>query len=171
MLAWSLVRELDLDRRAAAGALTSLQIPGGRGEILEAGGFTIVHDAYNANPSSFRAAIATAMAMRAGRRLVFVAGSMRELGPDAPRLHREIGERLVALNPDILAVVGDFVPAVSDRATGLRDRLLAAADPLELGPRLAQRLQGGELIFLKASRGVALERILPYLGVSIESSH
>lgn len=171
MLAWSLVRELDLDRRAAAQALSSLEIPGGRGEILEAGGFTIVHDAYNANPSSFRAAMATARAMRAGRRLVFVAGSMRELGTDAPRLHREIAEGLVALEPDLLAVVGEFVPALGSSALRLGDKVLAAADPLELGPKLAQRLQGGELIFLKASRGVALERILPFLGVTTGESH
>jgi UDP-N-acetylmuramoyl-tripeptide--D-alanyl-D-alanine ligase len=171
MLAWALVRELDLDRTAAAAALSSLVLPGGRGEILEAGGFTIVHDAYNANPSSFRAAIATARAMRPGRRLVFVAGSMRELGPDAPRLHREIADSLVALDPDLLAVVGDFVPAVAPAAARLGDRLVAAADPVELGPRLAERLEGGELIFLKASRGVALERILPFLGVRSGESH
>jgi UDP-N-acetylmuramoyl-tripeptide--D-alanyl-D-alanine ligase len=171
MLAWSLVRELDLDRHAAAQALSSLEIPGGRGEILEAGGFTIVHDAYNANPSSFRAAIATARAMRAARRLVFVAGSMRELGPEGPRLHQEIAGELVALEPDLLAVVGEFVPALEASVPRLGDRVLTAADPLELGPQLARRLQGGELIFLKASRGVALERILPYLGVNPEISH
>lgn len=171
MLAWSLVRELGLDPAVCGEALSALVLPSGRGDILESGGFTIVHDAYNANPSSFRAAIATARAMRPGRRLVFVAGSMRELGPDAPRLHREIAEGLVALDPDLLAVVGEFVPALGTAATRLGDRLVSAADPLELGPRLAARLRGDELIFLKASRGVALERILPYLGVSIESSH
>jgi UDP-N-acetylmuramoyl-tripeptide--D-alanyl-D-alanine ligase len=171
MLAWSLVRELGLDSQSAAAALSSLVIPGGRGEILEAGGFTIVHDAYNANPSSFRAAIATARAMRPGRRLVFVAGSMRELGVDSARLHRDIAELLVALEPDLLAVVGEFVPAMEDAAPRLGDRLVKAADPLDLGPRLATRLRGDELIFLKASRGVALERIFPYLGVSIDSPH
>lgn len=171
MLAWSLVRELGLDRQESARALSSLEIPGGRGEILEANGFTIVHDAYNANPSSFRAAIATARAMRTGRRLVFVAGSMRELGPDAPRLHREIAEGLVELGPDLLAVVGEFVPALEGSASRLGDRILTAADPLELGPNLARRLHGGELIFLKASRGVALERILPFLGVTTGESH
>jgi UDP-N-acetylmuramoyl-tripeptide--D-alanyl-D-alanine ligase len=171
MLAWSLVRELGLDPKAAGEALSSLVLPGGRGEILESGGFTIVHDAYNANPSSFRAAIATAQAMRPGRRLVFVAGSMRELGAEAPRLHQEIAEGLVALAPDLLAVVGEFVPALGPTAARLGDRVLAAGDPIELGPRLAARLRGDELIFLKASRGVALERILPYLGVTPGESH
>jgi UDP-N-acetylmuramyl pentapeptide synthase len=67
--------------------------------------------------------------------------------------------------------VGEFVPALSATAARLGDRLLTAADPLDLGPLLAQRLQGGELIFLKASRGVALERILPFLGVTTGESH
>lgn len=171
MLAWALVGDLGLDARAAGQALSSLVLPGGRGDILQSGGFTIVHDAYNANPSSFKAAIATAQAMRTGRRLVFVAGSMRELGPEAARLHQDIAERLVALDPEVLAAVGEFVPPLHAHAARLGDRLITAADPVALGPRLAERLQGDELIILKASRGVALERILPYLGVTPGESH
>jgi UDP-N-acetylmuramoyl-tripeptide--D-alanyl-D-alanine ligase len=171
MLAWSLVRELSLDPGSAAAALSGMVLPGGRGEVLRSGGLTIVHDAYNANPSSFRAAISTAQTMRSGRRLVFVAGSMRELGPDAGRLHQDIARRLADLAPDLLAVVGDFVPAIAPLADSLGDRLLRAADPVELGPLLASRLQGNELIFLKASRGVALERILPFLGVTTDAAH
>jgi UDP-N-acetylmuramoyl-tripeptide--D-alanyl-D-alanine ligase len=171
MLAWALVRELGLDRQHAAAALSSLVLPGGRGEVLDAGGLTILHDAYNANPASFRAAIATARAMRQGRRLVFVAGSMRELGKDADRLHREIAAELAALDPDLLGVVGDFVPAIEPHAGAMGDRLLRAGDAVSLGPLLKDRLRGDELVVLKASRGVQLERILPFLGVTPENSH
>lgn len=171
MLVWAVVRELGLDRARAAAALSGLVLPGGRGDILQAGGLTIVHDAYNANPSSFRAAIATARAMRAGRRLVFVAGSMRELGAESQRLHAEIAGELAALSPDLLAVVGDFGPAMAPFRETLKDTLIVADDPVSLGPQLALRLRGDELIVLKASRGVALERILPYLGVPSAASH
>ena len=51
-------------------------------------------------------------------------------------------------------------------AERLGDRLITAPDPVALGPELARRLHGGELVVLKASRGVALERILPFLAVS-----
>lgn len=163
MLAWALVRSLDLDRLRSARALESVAFPGGRSEVLTRGGMTIVNDAYNANPESFAAAIATARAMRASRPLVFVAGTMRELGPRAPALHAEVMRQLVELEPTILAVVGDFVEASTAYAARLGDRLLTAADPVELGPALAARLAGDELVFLKASRGVALERILPFL--------
>ncbi|HEV8123670.1 MAG TPA: UDP-N-acetylmuramoyl-tripeptide--D-alanyl-D-alanine ligase [Gemmatimonadales bacterium] len=168
MLAWALVRELGLDRQQAADALSALTLPGGRGEVLEVGGLTIMNDAYNANPASFRTAIATAQAMRQGRRLVFIAGSMRELGKDTKRFHHEIAGELAALNPDILGVVGDFVPAIQPHTEVLGSRLIRASDPIALGPLLKERLQGNELVVLKASRGVQLERILPFLGVTIE---
>ena len=76
-------------------------------------------------------------------------------------MHREIAEALVALAPDLLAVVGDFVPALAPWADALGDRLLCAADAPSLAEPLARRLTGSELVVLKASRGVALERILP----------
>jgi UDP-N-acetylmuramoyl-tripeptide--D-alanyl-D-alanine ligase len=160
---WAVVEALDLDRQAAARALERFAIPAGRGELLEQGGLTILNDCYNANPQSFRAAIATARALRNGRRLVFIAGTMRELGEDAPALHAEIAAALVALEPDLLAAVGEFVPALAPYADRLGDRLVTAPDPVALGPLVAARLKGGEVVVLKASRGVALERILPAL--------
>jgi UDP-N-acetylmuramoyl-tripeptide--D-alanyl-D-alanine ligase len=163
MLAWALVHERGLDLRRAAEALSKLKLPAGRGEIIEAGGLTIVNDSYNANPGSFRSAIATAREMRPGRRLVFVAGTMRELGDAALRLHAEIAKELVALEPELLAAVGDFVPALAGSANHLGDRLVTAPDASSLGPLLAEHLRGNELIVLKASRGVALERIIPHL--------
>jgi UDP-N-acetylmuramoyl-tripeptide--D-alanyl-D-alanine ligase len=160
---WAVVEALDLDRSASARALERFAIPGGRGDLIEQGGLTILNDCYNANPQSFRAAIATARALRNGRRLVFIAGTMRELGPDAPALHAEIAAALVELAPELLAAVGEFVPALAPYAGVLGDRLVTAPDPVALGPLVAARLRGGEVVVLKASRGVALERILPAL--------
>jgi len=160
---WALVEALGLDREESAAALERFSIPGGRGELLQEGGLTILNDCYNANPQSFRAAIATASALRGDRRLVFVAGTMRELGEDAPALHREIAEALVDLHPELIAAVGDFVPALEPYAGALRHRLVTAPDPLALAPLLIERLRGDEIVVLKASRGVALERILPAL--------
>jgi UDP-N-acetylmuramoyl-tripeptide--D-alanyl-D-alanine ligase len=88
---------------------------------------------------------------------------MRELGEESEALHREIAEALVDLHPELLAAVGDFVPALAPFAGALRHRLVTAPDPLTLAPLLAQHLRGDEIVVLKASRGVALERILPAL--------
>ncbi|HEX3236113.1 MAG TPA: UDP-N-acetylmuramoyl-tripeptide--D-alanyl-D-alanine ligase [Gemmatimonadales bacterium] len=160
---WAVVEELGLDRAAAARALEQFTIPGGRGELLQVGKLTILNDCYNANPQSFLAAVATATALRRGRRLVFVAGTMRELGESSAALHRDVAEALMKLDPEVLAVVGEFVAALAPHAARLGERLVTAADPVELAPLLAARLRGDEVVVLKASRGVALERVLPVL--------
>jgi UDP-N-acetylmuramoyl-tripeptide--D-alanyl-D-alanine ligase len=161
--AWAVAEALQLDLQRVAHALERFAIPAGRGELIQEGSLTILNDCYNANPQSFRAAIATAAALRGERRLVFVAGTMRELGAESPLLHQEIAEALVDLHPELLAAVGDFVPALEPYAGALRHRLVTAADPPALAPLLARHLRGDELVVLKASRGVALERILPAL--------
>ncbi len=160
---WAAAGELGLDPLAVARALEGFSLPGGRGELLQVGKLTILNDCYNANPQSFRSAMATARSLRTGRRLVFVAGTMRELGKDSAKFHAQVASDLVELAPDLLAVVGDFVPALERYAGRLGDRLIAAPDPLTLAPVLSQRLEGDEVVVLKASRGVALERILPAL--------
>jgi UDP-N-acetylmuramoyl-tripeptide--D-alanyl-D-alanine ligase len=163
MRAWAVVEALQLDPAASARALERFTLPGGRGELMKVGRLTILNDCYNANPQSFRSAIETARTLRDKRRLVFLAGTMRELGAEAPTLHREIARALVELEPDLLGAVGDFVPALEPYADRLGDRLITAADPIALGERLAGRLAGDEVVVLKASRGVALERVLPVL--------
>ena len=161
MFAWAVVRELGLDRAAAARALERITIPGGRGELIQHGGLTVVNDGYNANPQSFATAIALARDLRNGRRLVFVAGTMLELGSHAGALHREVAGWLADLAPDVLALVGDFVPAFAPFRADFRGEILEARDAEALGPLLARRLRGNELLVLKGSRGAALERILP----------
>ncbi len=163
MLVWTMARELGLDGPAVAAALATFTLPGGRTELKQHGRLTILNDSYNANPQSFQAAIETARDLRHGRRLVFVAGTMRELGADADRLHAEVARALVDLDPDLLAVVGQFVPAVEPWVARLGDRLITAPDAVAIAPLVGERLRGDELIVLKASRGVALERILPSL--------
>jgi UDP-N-acetylmuramoyl-tripeptide--D-alanyl-D-alanine ligase len=159
--AWAVGQAVGIDAASAAGALASVTVPGGRSELTQAGALTILNDCYNANPHSFAASIATAGALRRGRRLVFVAGTMRELGPDAERLHREVAEQIVALDPELIAAVGEFAPAFAPWAGRLGDRLITAVDAPAMAPLLAARLRGDEVLVLKGSRGAALERILP----------
>jgi UDP-N-acetylmuramoyl-tripeptide--D-alanyl-D-alanine ligase len=80
-----------------------------------------------------------------------------------------VARELVDLDPDLLAAIGDFVPALEAFHDRLGDRLITAPDPVALGPMLAHRLRGDEVVVLKASRGVALERILPALAARANS--
>lgn len=163
MLVWAAARELGLDLSRVAEALTQFTLPAGRVEVQHHGRLTVLNDCYNANPQSFRAVMALATAMRSGRRLVFVAGTMRELGDLEAAAHAEIAAELVALDPEVVVAVGAFGPAMGPYAGRLGARLLVAPDAEAAGPLVAAHLAGDELVVLKASRGVALERILPHL--------
>lgn len=171
LLAWTVGRELGLAPAAMAAALGRVALPAGRGELRQHGKLTVFNDSYNANPASFLAAIATAQALRPGRRLVFVAGTMKELGRASPQYHAEVAAALLALQPDLLAAEGEFVAALEPHRAALGDRLLTAPDAPALGALLRERVRGDELIVLKASRSAALERILPYLGLAPTTSH
>lgn len=161
MFAWAVAREYGLDLDACARALEQFTLPAGRGEWTQHGALTILNDSYNANPQSFATVIALVRAIRTGRRLVFVAGTMRELGAESAALHAEVAGQLAALDPDLLVLVGEFVGAFAPYRERFGGRLLEAPDAPSVAGPLAARLQGDELLVLKASRGVALERILP----------
>jgi UDP-N-acetylmuramoyl-tripeptide--D-alanyl-D-alanine ligase len=161
MFAWAVARELGIAPVEAAKALEQYTLPSGRGELTQHGRLTVLNDAYNANPESFRALIALVRTMAHGRRLVFVAGTMRELGEAGGSLHSQIAAELASLRPDVLALVGDFVPAFAPFRSGFPGTVIGAPDAESLGPRLALELRGDELVVLKGSRGTTLERILP----------
>ncbi len=161
MLVLAVCAELGLDLAEVADALSRAALPRGRCELIRRGNLVVLHDAYNSNPASLAAALETAAALRGTRRLVVVVGTMLELGRESGRLHREMAAKVVESGADLIGAVGEFVEALESRRGELGDRLITAADAEELGPLVAARLQGDELVVLKASRGVALERALP----------
>lgn len=168
VLALTVARELGVSLAAAAPALGRVVLPPGRCQVLSEGSLTVLHDAYNANPSSLEAALDTADALRRDRPLVVVLGTMLELGEASERLHAEMAERVLARAPSLVAATGAFAAAFGRHAGALGSRLVTADDPDTLGVRLAERLRGDELILLKASRGVRLERVIPHLLPGVE---
>ena len=165
MLALAVAREAGIEARQAVPALAGVSLPKGRGTLLQLGGITVIDDSYNANPASLRAALEFAAwyAARESRPLAVVVGTMLELGAESAKLHWAAAREIAALHPTLVAAVGDFVPAFEPERNRLGTRLLTAADAEALGPKLAVALQGDEVVLLKASRGVALERVLRHL--------
>ncbi|OLC07300.1 MAG: hypothetical protein AUH42_03880 [Gemmatimonadetes bacterium 13_1_40CM_70_11] len=165
MIALAVARETGVEPARAVAALARVELPGGRGRLLKAGALTIVDDSYNANPSSLRAAVELArwLARRRGRPLVLVVGTMLELGAESARLHAAAAAEIAAAQPDLVAAVGAFVPAFEPYRGALGGRLLTAPDAEALGPKLKAAVQGNAIVLVKASRGVALERVLRYL--------
>jgi len=167
MLALAAAREAGVEPARAVGALAGVRLPAGRGTIVQAGGLTVIDDSYNANPQSLHRAVEFAhwLAARRRRPLALVVGTMLELGPDSARLHAQAAREIAALEPRpaLIAAVGELGAALEAHRGALGARLLVAPDAETLGPRLRAALAGDEIVLLKASRGVALERVLRFL--------
>ena len=150
-----------------AGALPSLQPADKRGQVVQLGNITVLYDCYNSSPKALMAAVDTLAAMPARRRIV-VAGEMLELGATAEQLHRECG-RYIAGNgvgsgagskiDFLLGVRGLAKPMVeAAREAGMKGEFVVT--PEEAGKWLARETREGDVVLLKASRGVKLEKAL-----------
>ncbi|HEY4978777.1 MAG TPA: cyanophycin synthetase, partial [Candidatus Acidoferrum sp.] len=146
-----------------AATLPSLQPADKRGQVVQLGNITVLYDCYNSSPKALMAAVDTLAAMPARRRIV-VAGEMLELGATGEQLHRECG-RYVAVNKArskidfLLGVRGLAKPMVeAAREAGMKAEFVAA--PEEAGEWLARETHEGDVVLLKASRGVKLEKAL-----------
>jgi UDP-N-acetylmuramoyl-tripeptide--D-alanyl-D-alanine ligase len=157
---------------ATAAALALGLDPGGslhvrfsalRGERLElADGVTLINDCYNANPMSMRAAI-DELAGTAPARRVAVLGDMLELGPAAPRLHREVGLHAAEQGVDLLVTVG---PLAAEMRSEFAGESYGVADAEAAAELLRRLLDTGDTVLVKGSRGVGLERVAEALGVA-----
>jgi UDP-N-acetylmuramoyl-tripeptide--D-alanyl-D-alanine ligase len=139
-----------------------------RMEIVEAAsGARLVDDSYNASPISIGAALdfLAESPVGPGRRRLAVLGDMLELGPDEERLHREIGARAAATT-DGLVAVGPRAAWIADaaRAAGAR-QVATAADADDAAAVLERELAPGigDLVLIKASRGIGLDRTVALL--------
>jgi UDP-N-acetylmuramoyl-tripeptide--D-alanyl-D-alanine ligase len=126
-----------------------------RGEVRELpGGGFVVNDAYNANPTSMRAALADLAERAGGRRRVAILGEMAELGAESARYHDEIRSLLRELGVEVVIAVGE--PARSYLDDPAKDAAVADAAAFS---DVVDVLEPGDAILVKASRAVGLEGI------------
>lgn len=166
LLALTVAELLGVADDAAVAGLAEVGAGSLRGEIRRLGDLTVVVDCYNANPPSVRAALHLLDAQQSVRK-VAVLGTMLELGPESPSLHsRSLGYAL-SLGIDLIVATGAFAQAAAD----VRDpRVVAVEDWRSAYPALRDGLTGNEVVLLKASRGVALEGMLPLLEADFATS-
>lgn len=125
-------------------------------------GIRIVNDAYNANPSSMAAALRTTRWMAGEGRLIAVLGAMEELGTASAAEHERVGELAARLRVDRLIVVGKEARLVAIGATreGVEPERVTVCDTLDEAASAVRALaQPGDVILIKASRAVGLDRI------------
>jgi UDP-N-acetylmuramoyl-tripeptide--D-alanyl-D-alanine ligase len=138
-------------------------------ERLSIRGVNILNDAYNANPDSMRAGIETlgALGRDAARRVVIV-GDMLELGEQSEASHREVGEVLAVQHAlDLIVLVGPKMKAAAARLErAAEEGRLVRVDDMDEGraAEVASLLRAGDLVLLKGSRGMRMERLIAAMG-------
>ena len=166
LIAYALVRECGVSATEALAGLRNFKPPAMRWEIVNAGSFTAINDAYNANPLSMRAALETfAGSDLAGTKVVCV-GDMLELGDASDLRHREVGEASGNGPWRLLAGVGTASRALLEGAIQAgypASQTVWFATTAEAAEALPLLLQPGDTLLLKASRGMRLEQILEAL--------
>lgn len=142
-----------------AAALPSLQPADKRGQVVQLGNITVLYDCYNSSPKALMAAVDTLAAMPARRRIV-VAGEMLELGTTGEQLHRECGRYMAGSKLDFLLGVRGLAKPMVETAHEAGMKAEFVATPEDAGEWLAREAREGDVILLKASRGVKLEKAL-----------
>ncbi len=135
-----------------------------RTEVLEFGGVSVVNDAYNANPESAIAAIDALETLPAAGRRVVVFGEMCELGERSPELHRRVAERLRHGDVNHVLLVGPAGEMMADvlrREESLFGPQVDCCETVDACcEKLLDLLRDGDVVLLKASRAVELDRLV-----------
>jgi UDP-N-acetylmuramoyl-tripeptide--D-alanyl-D-alanine ligase len=132
-------------------------------ERHELGDVTLFDDCYNANPQSLRAALRVLAGLHGYRRRVLVMGDMLELGELSAELHHAIGHEAAAAGVEALVLVGSFAKAAASGALegGLgADGLVHFETTADAVAAAGELVRPGDVVLVKGSRGMALERFV-----------
>ena len=154
--------ELGVDPAEIAAVAAAIEPARQRGVIHRLDdGVVIVDESYNSNPDACRRVLSAVHELPARRRWA-VLGDMLELGPEAERFHREVGAEAARLGFSPTVGVGELARALATAAAaaGVEAPWYANAADAEV---VAERLEPGDLVLVKGSRGVGLERVVARL--------
>ncbi len=155
---------LGLSTEAILHGLAAARTPGRRlRPSMLPGGALLLDDCYNANPSSTRAALETAASLvNPPGRTLLVLGDMLELGPTELELHASLGPAAAALQPALLVAFGRRAAALADAAVASGfgpGRVVRTDDPAVAAAAVQAVVQPGDVVLVKGSRGMKMERI------------
>jgi UDP-N-acetylmuramoyl-tripeptide--D-alanyl-D-alanine ligase len=160
LCAITVARRLGVKDDIIAAGLEDLRPLFGRGEVLK-GPVTVIQDCYNANGESMVKAIDFVSSIPWTGRKILILGSMKELGADSDREHHNIGRYAADSNADAVIFFGEESAAAYAAATerSEENRFWWTADFNKLEERVKDQVKEGDLVLLKGSRSVALERL------------
>ena len=142
--------------------LSAFEKPKMRQNIYEYGGVTVIEDCYNASPESMRAAldVAKILANEKNARIVALLGDMLELGENTEKLHFEVGEYARKSGAQKLITLGALAENIADGAALPDTVRIKDRDHERAAEALINTLKEGDILLVKASRGVAAEKVL-----------
>ena len=144
--------------------LESFEAYSKRMQIIKEKGIIFINDAYNANPSSMTAAFNTVSAMTRKGKIYLVLGDMFELGDYAHQLHRDVLINALGINPDLICVMGNHMLEAAESINGQsRDRIERFESHETLAGYLADHLHSDDIVLVKGSRGMAMEKVIDSL--------
>lgn len=168
LMAWAVCRDLGVNLSDFAEAVQSASPPEMRLQVEHLGPITLLVDCYNASPASMENAVdcLARIARLQGRRSVFIAGDMMELGTESGRLHRQLGRFAARHEIAVILAAGQFAHALLEGAQETDNncaggRLRLAFGTVEaLCNNLHLYIRPDDIILIKASRSVRLERVV-----------
>lgn len=169
LAAFAVGRIAGLEDGEIRNGLMNYRPSGMRQKIYDHNGYTVIEDCYNASPESMKASLSVLADLGKERRTVAVLGEMRELGYTSDELHKSVGRYAAELGIDRLYTYGDSALeiAVGALEEGLDESAIIGynkiKEPEGLAELLRNDLKAGDIVLFKASRAVALEKVIEFL--------
>lgn len=156
LLAIAAGRVLDVEYDKLKDGIKNLSVTSMRLDIVKGKKFTIVDDCYNASPDSMRAAIDVMNTIK-GKRKIAILGTMKELGVDSYKFHKEVAEYANNKNIDMLVTVGEFNDAYKE---GFNENFKSVDTIEEAAEFITNSVNDDDIVLVKASRSMKFEYIV-----------
>ena len=159
LAAYCAATRLGLDARRVIAGLADFEQTGMRQKVVHVRGVDVIEDCYNANPDSMKAALAMFREYPCKRRFALL-GDMLELGDISRAAHEEVGRQAVENKVDYLVTYGEQAKRIAVVAAAKGLPTLHADTYAQAAETLLNKMQPGDALLVKASRGMALEKVL-----------
>ena len=159
LAAYCAATRLGLNARRVIAGLADFEQTGMRQKVVHVRGVDVIEDCYNANPDSMKAALAMFREYPCKRRFALL-GDMLELGDISRAAHEEVGRQAVENKVDYLVTYGEQAKRIAVVAAAKGLPTLHADTYAQAAETLLNKMQPGDALLVKASRGMALEKVL-----------
>jgi UDP-N-acetylmuramoyl-tripeptide--D-alanyl-D-alanine ligase len=158
-----IARRMGFEMNQIADALLDFKPPAMRLEVTPIGPYTILNDAYNANPQSMRSALGVLKQQECGHHRVFCCGQMFELGEHAEQFHLDLARQIGESKIDVMVAVGAYSQAMVRQAVsaGMKSSNCFAYESAEhAATEIGKIIHSGDVVLVKGSRAIQMEKII-----------